>query len=160
MFAPGLIPLLEDLARRGRAIAELPLGSEPEILAANVEPHSLTGALAAGSYRDATRVAGTRTELVTAMLHGNRRMLTEALESFLDQLEQATLAVRDGDVTDLVRRGHDNRERWQARRDGLAPTQHRTIDVRDDDAPAQLVEVGASGGFIVSHDHDLLTALI
>jgi hypothetical protein len=39
MFAPGLIPLLEDLARRGRAIAELPLGSEPEILAALEQRH-------------------------------------------------------------------------------------------------------------------------
>ncbi|MDB5095931.1 MAG: hypothetical protein JWM80_352 [Cyanobacteria bacterium RYN_339] len=39
MFSPGLIPLLEDLAARGRAIAELPLDSEHAILAALEQRH-------------------------------------------------------------------------------------------------------------------------
>ncbi|WP_153503902.1 prephenate dehydrogenase [Cumulibacter manganitolerans] len=130
-----------------------------EVLAANVEPRGLAGALAAGSYRDATRVAGTRPELVAAMLNGNRRMLTEVLESFLDQLEQATVAVRDGSVADLVARGYEHRRQWQARRDGSASTTPVRIPLGDPGARQRLREVGAAGGFIVSHEDGAVTAL-
>jgi prephenate dehydrogenase len=130
-----------------------------EVLAANVEPRGLAGALAAGSYRDATRVAGTRPELVTAMLNGNRRMLTEVLESFLDQLEQATVAVRDDAVAELVNRGHEHRRQWQARREGADAATPVKIDLADPVARQRLRDVGASGGFIVSHEDGVLTAL-
>lgn len=131
-----------------------------EILSSNVEPRSLAGALAAGSYRDATRVAGTRPELVEAMLAGNRRMLTEALEGFLDQLEQATVAVRDGDVRSFVDRGYRHRTEWEARGSSAAPPAGRTLSATAPDLSEQLVELGAAGGFIVSHAADELTALI
>jgi hypothetical protein len=39
MFSPGLIPLLGDLAERGRAVAALPLDSERAILAALEQRH-------------------------------------------------------------------------------------------------------------------------
>lgn len=130
-----------------------------ELLAANVEPRSLAGALAAGSYRDATRVAGTRPELVEAMLVGNRRMLTEVLESFLDQLEQATLGVRDGQVTELVRRGHEHRTMWESARDGSASRRQVVITLSGTDARDELRAVGAAGGFIVSHESSTVTAL-
>lgn len=130
-----------------------------ELLAANVEPRGLAGALAAGSFRDATRVAATRPELVEAMLTGNRRMLTEVLESFLDQLEQATLAVRDGQVTELVRRGHEHRTLWESRRDGSNPSSQVVITLGGTDVREQLRDVGTAGGFIVSRERDTLTAL-
>jgi len=129
------------------------------LLASNVEPRSLAGALAAGSFRDATRVAATRPELVEAMLDGNRRMLTETLESFLDQLEQATLSVRDGDIAELVAHGHRNRLGWQARHDGSMRSETSVIDLSAPDCRERLTAVGAAGGFIVSHESGTVTAL-
>lgn len=130
-----------------------------EILASNVEPRSLAGALAAGSYRDATRVAGTRPELVEAMLVGNRRMLTEALEGFLDQLEQAAYGVRDGAVRSFVDRGHHNRTAWEARRTAEAPVTTKTLRTDTAGLSRELLAIGAAGGFIVSHGNGELTAL-
>lgn len=130
-----------------------------EVLASNVEPHSLAGALAAGSYRDATRVAGTRPELVEAMLVGNRRMLSEVLEGFLDQLEQATLGVRDGDVRSFVDWGHRHRTEWEARRDGTADSSTSTLRTDDPGLRERLLELGSAGGFVVSHENGELTAL-
>lgn len=131
-----------------------------ELLASNVEPRSLAGTLAAGSFRDGTRVAATRAELVDAMLIGNRRMLTEALEGFLDQLEHATLDIRDGQAPlRFVRHGYDNRIEWEQRRAVDAPRQTVTISTSADDVREQLLELGTSGGFVVSHDSGVLTAL-
>lgn len=130
-----------------------------EILSSNVEPRSLAGALAAGSYRDATRVAGTRPELVEAMLVGNSGMLTEVLEGFLDQLEQATYAVRDRDVRGLVDWGHRHRTEWQERKDGVAATERTTVSTGDHGLRDWLIDLGARGGFVVSHENGTLTAL-
>lgn len=131
-----------------------------ELLASNVEPRSLAGTLAAGSFRDGTRVAGTRPELVDAMLIGNRRMLTEALEGFLDQLEHATLDIRDGQAPlRFVQHGYDNRIEWEQRRTPDAPWRTITISTSADDVREQLLDLGTSGGFVVSHDSGTLTAL-
>lgn len=129
-----------------------------EILSSNVEPRSLAGTLAAGSYRDATRVAGTRPELVEAMLVGNRGMLTEVLEGFLDQLESATIAVRDGNVRSFVDWGYRHRTDWEARRNGKAQTT-RSLSASADDLVEQLISLGSTGGFVVSHENGELTAL-
>ncbi|WP_106848946.1 prephenate dehydrogenase/arogenate dehydrogenase family protein [Blastococcus sp. Marseille-P5729] len=130
-----------------------------ELLASNVEPRSLLGSLAAGSYRDATRVALTRPELVEAMLVGNRRMLTEALESLLDQLEQATLGVRDGDVRTLLERGHANRTEWEQRRTETGPGTRCELSLASPDIRQRLLDLGAAGGFVLSHESGRLTAL-
>ena len=46
----------------------------------------LAGALAAGSFRDGTRVAGTRPELVAALCDGNRVALARVLDETLAEL--------------------------------------------------------------------------
>lgn len=133
-----------------------------ELLAANVAPHSLPAALAAGSFRDATRVAATRPELVDAMLLGNRAMLVEALESFLDQLEQAAVALKGGESRTLTERGYQHRTDWAAAREANRRTTH--IDLREPDARERLIGIGARGGYLisgpVSDESDVLTALV
>ncbi|MFV0534259.1 MAG: prephenate dehydrogenase [Cumulibacter sp.] len=128
-----------------------------EVLSANVVPRSLAGALGAGSYRDATRVAQTRPELVEAMLVGNRKMLTEVLEGFLDQLEQATLAVRDGDVASFVDWGHRHRVEWDARRAHQTDATHTEVSTSAPDLAGRLVDLGMSGGRVIAYDGATLT---
>lgn len=130
-----------------------------ELLASNVEPRSLLGALAAGSYRDATRVALTRPELVEAMLVGNRRMLTEALESLLDQLEQATIGVRDGEVGALIERGYAHRTEWERRRAEPGAGERVEVPLDAPDIRQRLLDIGAAGGFVLSGESGRLTAL-
>lgn len=54
-------------------------------------------ALAAGSFRDATRVAGTRPELTAAMCAGNAAALDVELLALAARLEEARQALRDPD---------------------------------------------------------------
>lgn len=75
-------------------------------------------ALAAGSFRDGTRVASTAPELVRAMCEGNADALLTALDEALALLTsaRATLAA-DTDLTELTDRGHAARREYeQARR--------------------------------------------
>ncbi len=87
-------------------------------------PLSLT--LAAGSFRDATRVAGTEPELVRAMCENNRDALVTALDEALELLNQARadIAAPDSDIRRLADEGHASRLRFEARagrRAGDAP---------------------------------------
>jgi prephenate dehydrogenase len=85
-------------------------------LAASIEGNPLAGTLAAGSFRDGTRVAATRPELTAAMVGGNATAVTEALDEIMTSLEAAgTLLSRPGrSLTDWLRTGHDVRSGWPA----------------------------------------------
>ncbi|GAA4663287.1 prephenate dehydrogenase [Gordonia humi] len=63
--------------------------------------------LAAGSFRDGTRVAGTAPELQRAMLEANSIALLNTLSETIDRLVAARDRLRDhGDVAVLVEAGH------------------------------------------------------
>ncbi|WP_132992820.1 prephenate dehydrogenase [Gordonia zhaorongruii] len=63
--------------------------------------------LAAGSFRDGTRVAGTAPELQRAMLEANSVALLNTLSATIDRLVAARDRLRDhGDVAALVEAGH------------------------------------------------------
>ena len=78
-------------------------------------------ALAAGSFADGTRVAGTRPELVLAMCEGNRDALLAAVDDALGRLGAMRGALAStGGLTATVDAGYAGRQRWSASRDPQA----------------------------------------
>ncbi|WP_295646707.1 prephenate dehydrogenase [uncultured Corynebacterium sp.] len=78
-------------------------------------PLALT--LAASSFRDGTRVAGTEPALVRAMCENNRAALVTALDETLELLREAReeLANPERNMKDLTEVGHAARGRFEAR---------------------------------------------
>ncbi|MGA4692822.1 MAG: prephenate dehydrogenase [Rhodococcus sp. (in: high G+C Gram-positive bacteria)] len=80
--------------------------------------------LAAGSFRDGTRVAATAPPLVDAMCEGNAEALLVALDETLEVLRTAREQLADRSTSDLTRAGHAARTRYeQRRRDPIVGTQ-------------------------------------
>ena len=70
--------------------------------------------LAAGSFRDGTRVAGTAPQLQRAMLEANSVALLNTLSETIDRLVAARDRLRDyGDVAELIEAGHRARLAYQ-----------------------------------------------
>lgn len=89
--------------------------------------------LAAGSFRDGTRVAGTAPALQRAMLEGNALALLNTLSETIDRLTAARDALRDhGSVEVIVDDGHRARHRYE------------TIALAEPE-PIEGVEIGAAG---------------
>ncbi|MGB3301429.1 prephenate dehydrogenase [Gordonia sp. (in: high G+C Gram-positive bacteria)] len=71
--------------------------------------------LAAGSFRDGTRVAGTAPDLQRAMLEANSIALLNTLSTTIDRLTAARDALRDnGDVAAIIDDGHRARAKYEA----------------------------------------------
>ena len=78
-------------------------------------------ALAASSFADGTRVAGTRPELVLAMCEGNRDALLGAVDDALGRLGAMRGALAStGGLAATVNAGYAGRQRWAAARDPQA----------------------------------------
>lgn len=126
-------------------------------LAASAGSDPLALTLAAGSFRDGTRVASTRPELVAAMCGGNAAAVRDALDSVLAELGRARAALNATDPAGglvpwlspgcLVRRG------W-------SPTPEAAGEFELAAAPPALLELGQTGGWIsaVSDDRRTVTA--
>jgi prephenate dehydrogenase len=102
-------------------------------------------ALAASSFADGTRVAGTRPELVLAMCEGNRDALLAAVDDALGRLGAMRGALAStGGLAATVRSGHEGRQRWAAARDpqGVRVRRGRT-------GAAELQEIGRRGDAVV-----------
>ncbi|WP_171061624.1 prephenate dehydrogenase [Rhodococcus zopfii] len=99
-------------------------------------------ALAAGSFRDGTRIAGTAPALVDAMCEGNATALLAALDETLEVLRTAREQLADGRTGDLTSAGHAARQRYEQRErkpiTGIVPG--------DDDWIEQLRDAGRRGG--------------
>lgn len=101
-------------------------------------------ALAASSFADGTRVAGTRPELVLAMCEGNRHALLAAVDDALGRLGAMRGALAStGGLTATVRAGHEARLRLDASR-GVGPRR-----VRRGTRPEKLREIGRAGAALV-----------
>ena len=74
----------------------------------------LSLALAAGSFRDTTRVAGTTPSLVRAMCEGNRDALIECFDEALEILTQAREELEHKDLSGLTEAGYAARKRYEA----------------------------------------------
>ena len=105
----------------------------------------LAGALAAGSFRDGTRVAGSHPEFVAALCDGNASALAGVLEQLIAQLDaaRAALAAKDT-VLPLATAGHAARLAWA----DPAPATVVRLDRRSATRPTDLLELGAAGGFL------------
>jgi prephenate dehydrogenase len=84
-----------------------------EALAVTAAEVPLAFALAAGSFRDGTRVAGSAPDLVRAMCEGNSAQLLPAVDRIIDLLSRARDSLDwDNSVAELVEAGHAARTRY------------------------------------------------
>jgi prephenate dehydrogenase len=128
------------------AISHLPhLAAEAIALTAAEMP--LAFALAAGSFRDSTRVAATAPDLVRAMCEANSAALLPALDHAIGLLTAARNSLaQHGSVAELVEAGHAARISYESfsRPDILA------ITVGADNWRNELAAAGRAGGVIRS----------
>ena len=86
-----------------------------ETLAAEAGDVPLAFALAAGSFRDGTRVAGTAPDLVRAICEANAEELLPALDRALERLRRARdVLAEKGSLAELVEAGHAARVRFES----------------------------------------------
>jgi prephenate dehydrogenase len=118
-----------------------------EALAATAGEVPLAFALAAGSFRDGTRVAATAPDLVRAMCEANAEQLLPALDRAIDMLRKSrTSLATQGSVADLVEQGHAARTRFS----GFRRSQIVTVVIGQDGWRDDLAAAGRAGGVIKS----------
>jgi prephenate dehydrogenase len=128
------------------AISHLPhLAAEALAVAAADIP--LAFSLAAGSFRDGTRVAATAPDLVRAMCEANADELLTVLDHAIDALTSArTSLAEQRSVAALVEAGHAARIRY----DSFTRPDIVTITIGEDDWRSSLAAAGRAGGVIRS----------
>ena len=105
---------------------------------------ALALSLAASSFADATRVAGTRPELIRAMCETNRDALIDAMDDALGIMGVARGSLAStGSLFKIAEAGHLARARFDGRADQLAE-----VKLDGDDLVDQLLAVGAAGGHV------------
>ncbi|MCV7148612.1 prephenate dehydrogenase [Mycobacterium riyadhense] len=118
-----------------------------EALAVTAAEVPLAFALAAGSFRDATRVAGTGPDLVRAMCEANAGQLLPAADRVIDLLSHARDSLANhGSVADLVDEGHAARTRYES----FPRSDIVTVVIGAPDWRDQLAAAGRAGGVIRS----------
>ena len=128
------------------AISHLPhlLAEALAVIAGQVP---LAFGLAAGSFRDGTRVAGTAPDLVRAMCEGNSGQLVPALDRVIELLGRASESLAHQDsVADLVEAGHAARTRY----DSFPRSDIFTVVIGDENWREELAAAGRAGGVIRS----------
>jgi len=111
---------------------------------------SLAMALAAGSFTDGTRVAGSRPELVRAMCEGNRDALLAAVDDALGRLGAARGSLAStGGLIATIQAGHLARRAFDAARDTARETTEH-IDLSTPGALARLRELGHQGARVTA----------
>jgi prephenate dehydrogenase len=118
-----------------------------EALAITAGEVPLAFALAAGSFRDGTRVAGSAPDLVRAMCEANAERLLPALDRALELLNNTRQSlVEKNSVAGLVEAGHAARARY----DSFSRPQIVTIALGEENWREELAAAGRAGGVIRS----------
>ena len=118
-----------------------------EVLAANACEVPLAFAVAAGSFRDGTRVAGTAPDLVRAMCEANSTQLIPALDRALEMLQRARISLADnGSVAELVDTGHSAHVRFES----FARSEILTVVLGEQMWREELAAAGRAGAVIRS----------
>jgi prephenate dehydrogenase len=100
--------------------------------------------LAAGSFRDGTRVAATRPELVRAMCEGNAGPLIHAMDEALAQLGVARGSLASsGSLAKIATGGFAAHREFAARFEDL-----EEVELAGDEMVEQLLAVGIAGGYV------------
>ena len=128
------------------AISHLPhLVAEAVAITAGEVP--LAFALAAGSFRDVTRVAATTPELVRAFCEANAGQVLPVLDQTIELLTRASTALaQNGSVADLVDGGHAARTRY----DSFSRYEITGVVIGDEGWRHTLSAAGRAGGVIRS----------
>jgi prephenate dehydrogenase len=112
----------------------------------------LAGTLAAGSFRDGTRVAGTASDLIATMCGGNAGPVLDALDAIMASLDEVRLALDSDDPISAVRRwaapAQAARATWPR---GWGDPQQIPATVND------LLNLGDEGGWITAISPDART---
>jgi prephenate dehydrogenase len=118
-----------------------------EALAVTAGEVPLAFALAAGSFRDGTRVAASPPDLVRAMCEANAADLLPLLDRAIDLLSQtrANLA-EQASVAELVEAGHAARIRYES----FPRSEIITVNIGAENWRAELAAAGRAGGVIRS----------
>lgn len=145
-------------AEHDRAVAAI--SHVPHLLAAALAARAATDplamALAAGSFRDGTRVAASPPALVAAMCGGNAPTVAPVLDEIRSALTQARAAL-DGD--DPIGALRDWLAPGYAARSGWPPHPGDTVELAA--TPEKLLELGRTGGWVtaVVPDRGTVTAV-
>ncbi|MEV5647797.1 prephenate dehydrogenase [Nocardia sp. NPDC052254] len=148
----GAVVVPAVAAEHDRAVARI--SHLPHVLAealavAGAAGGDLALGLAAGSFRDGTRVAATAPDLVRAICEPNAAALTGALDDALRLLTAARDSLRsDGTLGDLIDAGYSERDRY----DTLQSWDITDIRPGDEDWLERLREAGQRGGVIRALD--------
>ena len=152
-----------------RAVPSTAAEHDRAVAAASHVPHLLASALAAtaagsplalslgaGSFRDGTRVAATRPELVAAMCGGNADAVRDTLDRVLAELAAARAALDEPRpiqaLVPWLAPGHSARAAWP-------PTPSASVDLPSD--TDTLLRLGRVGGWVtaVAADRRTVTAV-
>ncbi|TLF78422.1 prephenate dehydrogenase [Nocardia cyriacigeorgica] len=145
-----VVPVVaEEHDRAVARISHLPHVLAEALAIAGAGGGELALGLAAGSFRDGTRVAATAPGLVRAICEPNAAALLEVLDETLTVLNGARdLLAEDGSLADLTEAGHDGRQRYET------SERWEITDIRpgDQDWLERLREAGQRGGVITRLD--------
>lgn len=145
-----VVPVVaEEHDRAVARISHLPHVLAEALAVAGAGGGELALGLAAGSFRDGTRVAATAPDLVRAICEPNAAALLEVLDETLAVLNGARdLLAEDGSLADLTEAGHDGRQRYET------TERWEITDIRpgDQDWLERLREAGQRGGVITRLD--------
>jgi len=118
-----------------------------EALAITAAEVPLAFALAAGSFRDGTRVAASAPDLVRAMCEGNSGQLLPALDRAVELLNRTRDSLDwDNSVAELVEAGHAARTRF----DKFPRSDIFTVVIGAENWREELAAAGRAGGVIRS----------
>jgi prephenate dehydrogenase len=132
-------------------ISHLPHMLAAVLAAVGADGGPLALSLAAGSFTDGTRVAGSDPELVRAMCEGNRTALLPAMDDALGRLGAARGSLAStGGLRATLRMGNEGRRAFELARD--SPRTTVRIDVDAAEAASALLGVGERGGRVVALD--------
>jgi len=142
-------------AEHDRAVAEV--SHVPHLLAAalalQLADNPLAGALAAGSFRDGTRVAATRAELIAAMCGGNAVEVGHALDKVIGDLSRLRdlLDAPDpiGALTPVLAGAGNLRRAWPPKPAGEPAELPAEVEA--------LLELGRAGGWVTAVAEDRLS---
>jgi prephenate dehydrogenase len=118
-----------------------------EALAVTASEVPLAFALAAGSFRDGTRVAGSAPDLVRAMCEANEGQLLPTVDRAIELLTDARESLaHNNSVAELVEAGHAARTRY----DSFSRPEIVTVFVGAEKWREELAAAGRAGGVIRS----------
>lgn len=154
----GVVPT--SAAEHDAAVARV--SHLPHVLAAVLAAVGSDGgplamSLAAGSFRDATRVSAGAPDLVRAMTEGNRVALLDAVDDTLGRLGAARGSLAStGSLKSTVDAGHAARQVLDAL--GEVERERTTVPLNNRNAPRRLRELGGRGGRVVALEADTAVA--